>query len=234
VKIVVTEHPKSGGTWVVSMLGDALSLPKRDIYVRDGFDWFDVRAHPWYAGATALGLTDSCVIKSHELPDSPLTPFPARFLHLVRDGRDVMVSKYFYDKDFCVANGLSASFDVPLDEYVPKVAAEWRDYVRAWLDHGTSLCRYEDFLADPGGTLRGLLADSAPPVTERAIEHAVEVNSRENLRRALDRTFRHNTFVRRGVAGDWREHLDQGQRNAFKDVAGDLLVRLGYERDSAW
>jgi hypothetical protein len=102
------------------------------------------------------------------------------------------------------------------------------------MDHGTPLCRYEDFLADPRGTLRALLADSHPPVTERAIAHAVEANSRENLRRALDRTFRHNTFVRHGVAGDWRAHLDGRQRSAFKNVAGDVLGRLGYERDSAW
>jgi hypothetical protein len=46
VRIVVAEHPKSGGTWVVGMLGDALSLSKRDIYVGDGFDWFDLSEHP--------------------------------------------------------------------------------------------------------------------------------------------------------------------------------------------
>src|SRR5262245_50822533 len=107
------------------MLGDALSVPKRDVYVDDGFDRFDLSEHPWYRGATALGLTESCVIKSHELPGSPLTRFPARFVHLIRDGRDVVVSKYFYERDFLVANGLEPSFETPLDEYVPKVAAAW-------------------------------------------------------------------------------------------------------------
>jgi len=40
--IVVTEYPKSGATWVVSMLGDALQLPKRDIYVNEAFGLFDI------------------------------------------------------------------------------------------------------------------------------------------------------------------------------------------------
>jgi hypothetical protein len=202
--------------------------------VGDGFDWFDRSEHPWYRGATTLGLTVSCVIKSHELPGSPLARVPARFLHLVGDGRDVVVSKYFYERDFCVANGLLASFDVPLDEYVPKVAAEWSDYVRAGLDHGAPVCRYEDFLLDTGRALRGVLTRLDAPVTESAIEHAVEANSRQNLRRAVDRTFKHNTFVRHGVAGDWRTHLDGNQQASFKEVAGDLLVQFGYERDSTW
>src|SRR5512135_3392679 len=99
MKIIVTEYPKSGGNWLVNLLGDILELPKRDIYVSDGFNLFDVSKHPWYENASSYELTEDCVIKSHELPDSPLLNFTARFIHLVRDGRDVVVSKYFYEKD---------------------------------------------------------------------------------------------------------------------------------------
>ncbi len=103
LRIVVAEYPKSGGTWIVSVLGDALGLPKRDIYVSDEYKSFDVRKHPWYKNAPDLVLPDACVIKSHELPNSDLHSFPMR---LVRDGRDVVVSRFFYDRDFCVANGI--------------------------------------------------------------------------------------------------------------------------------
>src|SRR5688572_21416079 len=134
MRIVVTEYPKSGGSWVVSMLGSALQLPKRDIYVGDGFDLFDVTKHPWYENASSHRLPQACVIKSHELPGSPAITFPAQFVHMVRDGRDVAVSKYFFEKEFCVLNGIYERFDIPFDAYVPQVAQEWRDYVSAWLE----------------------------------------------------------------------------------------------------
>jgi hypothetical protein len=234
LKIVVTEYPKSGGSWVTGMLGDALGLSKRDIYVDDDYKVFDVRKHPWYEGAPSLGLTESCVIKSHERPNSPLITFPAQFIHLVRDGRDVAVSRYFYEKEFCVENGIYERFDEPFDEYVRRVAAEWREYILAWLDVAPHTYRYEDFLQDPFGTLQRVLDGLGITVPDSQINYAVEANTKDKFKRALEKTFRHNTFVRRGTGGDWRNHFDDEHIQAFKQIAGDALVRLGYERDLNW
>lgn len=236
MRIVVTEYPKSGGTWVVSMLGDALGLPKRDIYYvsEGGYRAFDIGKHPWYMDTSKPDLPESCVIKSHERPNSPLIDFPAHFIHLVRDGRDVVVSKWFYESEFCVKNGIYERFDTPFDEYVPRVAAEWRSYVLVWLEAMPWHVRYEDFLQDPVGTLRGVLEALRLDVPDDRIRQAVQVNSREHLRKKLDMTFSHNTFVRKGIAGDWRNHFREVHVQAFKEVAGDALIRLGYERDLDW
>jgi hypothetical protein len=39
---------------------------------------------------------------------------------------------------------------------------------------------------------------------------------------------------RRGEIGSWKSEFDEETRSAFKDVAGDLLIRLGYEKDYDW
>lgn len=234
MKIIVSEYPKSGGTWVVSMLGDALDLPKRDIYVGNGYQAFDVRKHPWYINAADLELSASCIVKSHELPDSHLVRFPARFIHLVRDGRDVVVSKYFYEKDFCVANGISTSFEAPFDEYVRRVAGEWHEYLVAWLRLMPHYYRYEDCLKDPARVLQNMLNDLEVVVPEAHIWAAVQTNSKDRLRRAFDQTFAHNTFVRQGLSGDWRNYFSAGNVRDFKALAGQLLIDLGYERDFDW
>ena len=39
---------------------------------------------------------------------------------------------------------------------------------------------------------------------------------------------------RSGKTGGWKEHFPREHRLLFKDVAGDLLVRLGYEKDNDW
>jgi len=155
--IVVTEFPKSGGSWVTSMLGDVLGVPQRDIYVNPGFDLFDIKKHPWYAGSNDLDFPRCSVIKSHEFPRSGLIDFDAKYVHLVRDGRDVVVSKWHFEKYFCVNNGITTSFDIDFDVYVKKTAAEWANYVEAWRASSVLLVRYEDFLQEPAECLGRLI-----------------------------------------------------------------------------
>jgi len=235
MKIVVTEYPKSGGNWIVNLLGDSLGLPKRDLYdVLSNHSHFDLSRHPWYGGESHPTLADSCVIKSHELPGSQRVDFEARYIHLVRDGRDVIVSRYFYEKDFCVANGIHDSFDIPFDEYVARVAREWCEYVTAWLQVQKSHFRYEEFLRDPAGSLRSLLAHLGLIAEDSTVERAVASNTREKMRQSLAGAFRHNTFVRKGISGDWRNHFSAENVHAFKEAAGPLLVHLGYETGANW
>jgi hypothetical protein len=42
-----------------------------------------------------------------------------------------------------------------------------------------------------------------------------------------------HTF-RSGKTGGWREYFTDEYKALFKDVAGDLLDRLGYEKDNDW
>ena len=232
MRIVVTEYPKSGGSWLVSMLGTLLNLPCRDIYIGDGYDRFDVTTHPWYRGTPSFGLTEDCVIKSHELPESPWLNFPARMLHLVRDGRDVAVSKYFFERDFCVNNGIYDRFDIPFDEYVPKIAREWRHYVLEWIKKGTPFYTYEALLQHTPRTLESIAVNLGVAYSPEQLLQAIEKNSKENFKKSLDDTFKHNTFVRKGISGDWRNHFTEQHNVIFQEIAGDALSILGYEVES--
>ena len=75
----------------------------------------------------------------------------------------------------------------------------------------------------------------------RVLEHAV----RRGFPLAIERRIavqvltdaidpqRSPTF-RSGKAGAWREQFSEANKRLFKDVAGELLIRLGYERDQDW
>ncbi len=39
---------------------------------------------------------------------------------------------------------------------------------------------------------------------------------------------------RKSQPGNWREHFTQVNKALFKEQAGDLLLRLGYEQDDSW
>ncbi len=226
-KIIVTEYPKSGGSWLTSLLGDVLGVVKRDIYVNKNFHLFDVSKHPWYCHTNDFGIADDCVIKSHELPDSPLINFEAQFIHLVRDGRDVVVSKYFYEKDFCVKNGISDSFDTHFDDFVQKTAAEWRDYIMAW-ESKSKIYHYEELLDDTFAVLQKILVGFGYTVPGKNIRQSIENNTKAKFSESLSRAYKYNTFVRKGMAGDWLNYFSERNLSDFQEVAGDVLGEMGY------
>jgi hypothetical protein len=228
MRILVSEYPKSGGNWIVGLIGDALGLAKRDIY-HTGAELFDLRKHPWYTGASDFGFKGSCVIKSHEYPTSSFVQFSARHIHLVRDGRDVVVSKYFFERDFCVANGIYENFEESLDAYVSRVAAEWNDFVLSWLNVDVLCLKYEDFLRSPLGALEGALSSLGIETSEARLSAAVSSNTKEMIQAALIPLFPKGTFVRKGVSGDWRNHFEQRHLDAFRGAAREAMERLGYD-----
>lgn len=42
------------------------------------------------------------------------------------------------------------------------------------------------------------------------------------------------SHYRKGIPGDWRNHLEAVHIRAFKSDHNDLLVKLGYETDDNW
>jgi hypothetical protein len=160
----------------------------------------------------------------------------ARFVHLIRDGRDVAASV----RDLSFAPG---------DGSIEAIAADWRDTIvhartlAGTLRHYREL-RYERLLTDPGAELRPLCAflelDFDPAMLrhhERARERMAELPAGEV---SDGRVLTHEQRVASHVlvfqppdasrAGRWRAALSAGEVARFEAVAGDLLGELGYER----
>ena len=43
-----------------------------------------------------------------------------------------------------------------------------------------------------------------------------------------------HSFLRKGIAGDWRNNFTRESRVLFNQYAGDELIKLGYEIDESW
>jgi hypothetical protein len=43
-----------------------------------------------------------------------------------------------------------------------------------------------------------------------------------------------NSFLRKGVVGDWQNHFSQEACEIFNHFAGNELIILGYENDTTW
>jgi hypothetical protein len=161
-----------------------------------------------------------------------------------RDPRDIAVSHVFYvtdmepenlshdyynslpDFDTRLAVTISGAPDWEIE--FPNIAERFEPYL-GWLDAPDVLSiRFEDLIEDRTASLNRIIdhllvrTDLVAPreVVLGAIQHSINPKT--------SRTFRS------GKTGEWRKNFTDEHMKMFKDVAGDLLIRLGYERDRDW
>lgn len=160
--------------------------------------------------------------------------FPeARFVHVLRDGRDVACSLRTHPRHEVVDGRL-----VPLDTWKPLAgcARRWRDDIECsrphWNDPRFHTLRYEDLVRDPGSVLRRLMAFLGEPWDDAMLAHAGGSSSRDVTR------FAQNPeaigAVNASSIGRWQRDLDAKDRDTFKRIAGPLLIELGYAGDGGW
>lgn len=158
--------------------------------------------------------------------------FPeARFVHIVRDPRDAAVSAWFH--------GEPLRFGSSIEEHTRAfLAKNWPVNVRNATQSGDALgheryceIRYEDLLNDPVPTLQRVFMFCGVGDEERV---ASDVASRCSFSaftngRANGQEER-GQFYRKGIAGDWKNHLDPNEVRGWCTGIADLMDRFGYAR----
>ena len=153
--------------------------------------------------------------------------FPrARFVHLVRDGRDAALS--FVE----VPSGvMTRSWAQPSS--ISGFACQWRTEIEAARRLGERVgparyreVRYEALVAEPERELRAICSFAALPYEAAMLRHSedVDVSTRphqQSLKRPLTPGIR-----------NWRTEMAREDTAAFEDVAGEVLASLGYELTS--
>ena len=205
-KIWVASYPRSGNTYLRSILHTCFGLPSTSVYRRDLGDntaleryagHFDADAgHPDLTGDKPL------LVKTHGQP-----PDDAPAIYIVRDGRAASVSLWEYQ-----------GRRKPLPEII--VNRVWCGHVAAWRPWArpdTLLLRYEEMAGDLPVVLRRLsefldmpLLSSVPPT--RAEMAAVG-----------------GRWVRE--YSDWRPKVSGRDMRLFGAINGEMMQRLGYPLD---
>jgi len=95
--------------------------------------------------------------------------------------------------------------------------------------------RYEDLLERPNEEVARLAGFLGADTREKAVQQAVRSASFEKLSRGRERGQEDtSSFYRKGVAGDWTNYFTERDKEIYKEEAGELLIRLRYERDLDW
>jgi sulfotransferase 6B1 len=164
---------------------------------------------------------------------------------IYRDPRDLLVSQVFFATDMHEEHGMHEFYkSLPdlgerlkvaitgIDRdglYMVSVKQRYAS-VFEWQEQPHVMCiRFEDLIQNRNATLEAMLDEvestgyRIPTPRTRALSILVEA-----IQPRKSHTFR------TGKTGGWREHFTVEHKNLFKDVAGDLLVRLGYEENNDW
>lgn len=156
--------------------------------------------------------------------------FPqARFIHLVRDGRDCAVSCWFHNQR---CGGMPPS---SLPEFALMFAREWaKDLAEgcAFAAAQPGACqtiRYEDLVSDARPVLRGVLDFLGVETADATLEGCLAAGTFERLSggRVAGQEDR-QSFFRNGLPGDWRRHFDAELEAAFRAAASPWMERFGY------
>ncbi len=204
-------------------------------------------AFMFYLAASAFSLILNCPAKAgnarivgDKTPDNVrffpliLVLFPqAKFIHIVRDARDCLVSMWFHNLRLNAVelNKTFSSLNAFAVHFAPAWVADVNLGVKFATEHpGRCLTmRYEDISQDPLTCLDrlcGYLGASRDPAVLQACCAAADFAklSGGRPRGQEDR----NSFFRRGVPGDWRNHFDEPTELALRTKVEPWLSRLLY------
>lgn len=163
---------------------------------------------------------------------------------IFRDPRDVAVSHVFY------VTGMEArhvhhdyyaslpDFDSRLKVSIlgrpeaevefPNIASRFEPYL-GWLDHPEVMkIRFEDLVNHRAAALNGILDHFLARVPLGLPRNKILDSLEAAINPGKSPTFRS------GRTGEWKERFTPEHKKTFKAVAGDLLIRLGYEKNTAW
>lgn len=164
---------------------------------------------------------------------------------MYRDPRDMLVSQVFFATDMHEEHGMHHFYQSLADFgerlkvaitgidrdglYMVSVKQRYAT-VFEWLEQPHVMCiRFEDLIHNQDATLDAMLdeVESIGYQIPTPRQKALSV-----LAKAIQPKKSH-TF-RSGKTDAWREHFTEEHKDLFKEVAGDLLVKLGYEKNNDW
>lgn len=153
----------------------------------------------------------------------------ARFIHVLRDGRDVAVSV------LAASESWAPHWKMSMGNSVEASAKNWRNLVRRVRRHSELLgnrfleVRYEELRENPFENYQKLFDFCEIPWNDEFLQHVHQDTDFE-----LNYCPQEDGFRRGGRVGDWRSRFSISDARCFDRCAGEMLVELNYAKPNWW
>lgn len=241
-RVLVNGSPKTGTTWMLNMISSIPGYRGIGNFSGDIQRYFEVEpgevvhGHDWYRN----DLGEMLASKNFKV------------ILLIRDPRDQVVSRMFhvkrsskhswYERFQALSNDEALMLSIEGREDLPAISTLIQ-VTSSWINSGWPILsvRYEDLLANPekhfGSVLHYLGIQSqylAKIIVKRNRFERLSVGRRfwQQARKPGQEDL--SSHYRKGTVGDWNNHFKEDHKQKMKEVAGNQLIELGYERDFNW
>ena len=170
----------------------------------------------------------------------------AKLFLLMRDGRDVVTSgtfdwllrepktspryQFFVEKNS--TNRLKRFFD---DEVLTNWAEHWREVAECGANVDLAgRITYEEMKADHAVSLQKIFETLGVDSSLVAAKKCSDATTFENVTGRKAGEQRHDAKARKGIAGDWKNYFTRKDAELFHSIAGEPLIRYGYETSADW
>lgn len=186
----------------------------------------------------------------------PIALRGTKHISIVRDGRDVLVSRAFHLYNYPHVHRLFTRIPEMKQSLAEFQKDPWyfhqnpgqllchevmvRESVRWWREHHDADQAFVD--SNPDYPIRFVRYEDLHADTQRIRKELFQFLGVDPSRAApiegrLKPGFEKETpsaFLRKGAVGDWKNYFTDETKNWFKDEDGDWLVRHGYEQSRDW
>ncbi|XP_028836408.1 sulfotransferase family cytosolic 2B member 1-like isoform X1 [Denticeps clupeoides] len=234
--VFIITYPKSGTTWMQEIVPSLLSggdltavttLPNWD-----RVPWLEEKRAALYLKQRPSPRIIVSHMPFHLMPPSFLSS-KVKAIYVTRDPRDVLVSSFYFHQ-------MASFLDDPgtFDEFIEKflngevLFGKWTDHMKSWqkADIGNKIMyvTYEAMIKDLKGVIgslsRFLDQDLSDEVLEAVAKHcsfnSMKTNTMSNYslvpQQFMDTS--KSSFLRKGIAGDWKNHFSPEQEAKFRAV----------------
>ncbi|XP_041819107.1 sulfotransferase 2B1-like [Chelmon rostratus] len=246
--IIIVTYPKSGTTWMQEIVPLIMS----------GGDPASVETLPNWRRVPWLEVQQSCTLNLEQRPSPrmlathchynimPPSFFEAKpkVIYVMRNPKDVFTSSFHYYRmaSYLVNPGPQSEF---LHKFLEgKVNfGSWFDHVKSWLNaedkERIMYISYEEMIMDLKDSVsriaqfleKTLDAEVMEKIAERCLFKNMKLNKMSNYS-AAPREFMDQTkseFLRKGVAGDWKNQLTVAEAECFDAVYKDKMKDVKYK-----
>lgn len=157
-----------------------------------------------------------------------------RVVHIIRDPRDVIVSGWFHNLRKA-GPAFQQKFPT-IDHYIQyTIQSHWLTYIQHARAFGAKHpnryleVRYESLHTDAAAAIHRVLTFLGVDAGDDAVKQCRDAGSFERLSGGRDRGAEDRaSFFRKGVIGDWQNHLSSANLDTLTRFAAPLLTDLNY------
>lgn len=184
---------------------------------------------PWirndaFKGKPPLEFPSPRIIKSHDPYDEFEKGTKGRFIHVIRNGKDVAASLYHQNKNY---NRPDLEFKETFRVFFERSSRmNWFTYTKKWLQNKKGLnvlyVKYEDLIERKEETVKKLAEFLKIELTPEILDRILERSSFEFMKQHEDKFGEqpvervYNQFIRKGKKGEGDQYLDAEQNQYYQ------------------